>query len=448
MSTIPDVAHAIRQIFVIRSEQIATQVRFVRRRDKLLCGALFVQSVVFTLLGKPQPAISDYCRTAAARGLPISEQGFDQNFNEAATELLLAVLKLVAALLITAGDPVAAGLLARFSAVFVFDSSCIALPASLGLLWPGCGNAKADYGSSATLKFTLGLEILSGKLFGFELLEGMLHDQVSQVQQQPIPAQALRLADLGFFNLERFAQISASGGLWFSRLQCTTKIITAEQVEWELEQLLAQQQGNRFDAWVELGQQQRLRGRLIALRVRQEVADNRRRKLHAAARHKGQAVSPRRLAAADWNVYVTNVEAEQLSAEEAVVLAGVRWQIELMFKLWKSHGEVDNLAASTNKWRVLSEVYGKLIAMMLTHWLLVASSWGGLAWSIVGAAKAVRQYAGLLSSWQQEEELVCAITLISRVIRATCRLTKRKRHPLTYQLLLAPDLVRSLEILA
>ena len=49
-------------------------------------------------------------------------------------------------------------------------------------------------------------------------------------------------------------------------------------------------------------------------------------------------MSARRLAGADWNVYVTNIPVEHLSVLEAVVLAGVRWQIELLFKLWKSHG--------------------------------------------------------------------------------------------------------------
>jgi len=77
-----------------------------------------------------------------------------------------------------------------------------------------------------------------------------------------------------------------------------------------------------------------------AVRVTQEVADNRRRKLYDEARRKAQPVSQRRLAGANWNVYVTNIPMEQWSVLEAVVLAGVRWQIELLFKLWKSHGQI------------------------------------------------------------------------------------------------------------
>ena len=59
------------------------------------------------------------------------------------------------------------------------------------------------------------------------------------------------------------------------------------------------------------------------------------RKRKAAPRH------GRRMALAAWNVVITNIPQDLLSLEEAFVLTRVRWQIELLFKLWKSHGRVD-----------------------------------------------------------------------------------------------------------
>src|SRR5262249_35011885 len=150
--------------------------------------------------------------------------------------------------------------------------------------------------------------------------------RLTQAQQAQVPAQAVRLADLGFFSLERFAAIGAQDGYWFSRLQTGVIIFPAAGPRGEVAEVLAQQAGPQYDQWVELGGEARLPARLIAVRVTQEVADNRRRKLHAAARRKAQAVSARRLAGADWNVYVTNIPAAHLSVLEALVLAGVRWQ--------------------------------------------------------------------------------------------------------------------------
>src|SRR5205823_3145900 len=102
----------------------------------------------------------------------------------------------------------------------------------------------------------------------------------------------------------------------------------------ELGELLRQTAGGRLEQRVLLGSRQRLPARLLAVRVPPEVAAERRRRLKQAARKKGQAVSQARLALADWTVLVTNVPADRLSLDEALVLIRVRWQIELIFKLW------------------------------------------------------------------------------------------------------------------
>ncbi len=450
MSTIPEIAVALRHLLTHTADEIACFNRFVRRRDKPLTGSLFVQTLLLTLLAKPAPALSDYSHTAAARGLRISAQGFDLNFTEQAVDLLRGVFHQMATPTIGAATPLAAGLLARFSAIFVFDSSCIPLPPRLGQLWMGCGNGQppAD-GSAATVKLGLGLEVRTGGLCAVELRDGIVPDRLTQGQAHPIPPQAVRLTDLGFFHLERFATIAAGAGYWFSRLQTGVALWTADAQRQELEDLLAAQVGTQVDEWVELGVRARLPARLIAVRVTQEVADNRRRKLRAAARRKGQVVSARRVASADWNVYVTNIPVEQLSVEEAVVLAGVRWQIELLFKLWKSHGRIDEWAASGNHWRVLCEIYGKLRAMLVSHGVLVVSCWADPTRSLRLAAEVVRQYAGgIVLCWDTEGQVVAVLEGLARIIRQTCQMTKRKKQPSTYQLLENPALLANRGALA
>ena len=63
--------------------------------------------------------------------------------------------------------------------------------------------------------------------------------------------------------------------------------------------------------------------------------------------------------------------ADQLCVDDVLQLARVRWQIELLFKLWKSHGQLDK-SRSDNPWRVLCELYAKLIAMLIQHWSFFA----------------------------------------------------------------------------
>jgi hypothetical protein len=67
---------------------------------------------------------------------------------------------------------------------------------------------------------------------------------------------------------------------------------------------------------------------------------------------------------AAWTLLVTNMPGDCLTLREALVLVRVRWQIELLFKLWKSHGRVDE-SQSTKPWRILCEVYAKLLTMLV-----------------------------------------------------------------------------------
>ena len=48
------------------------------------------------------------------------------------------------------------------------------------------------------------------------------------------------------------------------------------------------------------------------------------------------------------------------------------YNIELLFKLWKSQGRVDE-SRSTKPWRILCEVYAKLLAMLVQHWVFLVS---------------------------------------------------------------------------
>ena len=91
---------------------------------------------------------------------------------------------------------------------------------------------------------------------------------------------------------------------------------------------------------VAIGANHHLLCRLIAIRVPHAIAQRRRRELMKRAQKKGYTPSARKLALCDWNVYVTNTSGELLSIEEVVVFARLRWQIELMFKHWKSDGKL------------------------------------------------------------------------------------------------------------
>ena len=129
---------------------------------------------------------------------------------------------------------------------------------------------------------------------------------------------------------------------------------------WRLPPTDAEQTGQIIDLSVCLGSSPALwlTSRLLALPVSPQIAEQRRAHLLEKARDQGHVPSAEALALADWNLMVTNIPAALLQAQEVSLLYRARWQIELLFKLWKSHGHVDEWS-SANPHHILCEFYAK-----------------------------------------------------------------------------------------
>ncbi|MFN8568596.1 MAG: transposase [Kouleothrix sp.] len=152
-----------------------------------------------------------------------------------------------------------------------------------------------------------------------------------------------------------------------------------------------------WDAWVGVGHAG-LRARLLVqARCRRRWPTSGAATIRKEARDKGRSPSAAALALAAYTILITNAPSALLRLDEALVLAKVRWQIELLFKLWKSYGFLGR-APAPNSWYHLCAVYAQLIAMLLQHWVLVVSCWRYPDHSLVKAAQVVRDHATDLAS--------------------------------------------------
>jgi hypothetical protein len=340
---------------------------------------------------------------------------------------------------VISANPVAIEVLKRFSGVYLLDSSIVILPDELAAVWQGCGGSEKN--SSASVKLSVSWNMTCGDL-GLHLENGCTQDKSSPLATEPLSVGALRIADLGYFSLSNFAQMSEDGFYWLTRVkvQCTLTCDTNSQARrYELYQFLESQNANCIDVNVRLGKTEKLQCRLLAVRVPKEVSTKRRRQLRARLKQKGKTPSKRQLQMADWTVFATNAGEQLLSLYDAIVLMRLRWQIELLFKLWKQHGRLDKWR-SEKPWRILCELYAKLIGMIVQHWLLLTSAWENPARSLVKALKTIRRHAMQVACAVASGELhqlieVCQI--IASCLATGCRMNKRKKEPNTYQLLLA-----------
>jgi hypothetical protein len=434
MTIIEQVADALQDIFISVAHRLADQTQFVQRVSKLV-GATFLQTLVFTYLADPDATLDQLTQTAAALGVDISAPGLSQRFTPQAAAFVQAALAAAIKRVLSA-EPLAIPILEQFSGVFIEDSTVIVLPQELRELWRGCGTA-TEHGDAA-LKLTLRLDLLTGMLFGLSLHDGRRHDSVAAHPMSALPADALYLADLGFFSLERLQQIAEHQAFFLSRLQAQTTVFTDDGVRWDdLSALLKRHDvGEVIDLPIRLGVRAQLPARLIAVPAPQEVVDQRRRRLRAEASRRGRSVSARCLALAAWTIFITNAPAERLAGAAVLVVARCRWQIELLFKVWKSQGHIDE-SRSSKPWRVICDVYAKVLAMVVQHWSWLLSLWGYPDRSLSKAVQTVQKYAMQLATglWSQTRTRETLET-IARTLAKGCRMNSRKKHPNTYQLLL------------
>jgi hypothetical protein len=433
MISVTQIAAAMERVLTITAEAIERQTGFVQRQSKL-GGSLFAKTMTLGWLKDPDSSLGDLTQVAAALGLEISGQGLSDRFDEDAAAFLKQLLGAAVGELICA-EPVAIAALRRFTAVYVDDSTVVALPDALAEVWKGTGERTGH--NQAAVKLAVRLDLLSGNLTGPVLADGRGQDRSSPLQTMPLPTGALRVADLGYFSLAVLTQLGAGGSYWLTRLQVQTAVYDTKGHRLNLRQSLAAHADGHVDIPVRLGVRWRLPARLLAQRVPPDVAEERRCKLHAQARHKSQAASHGRLALADWTILVTNAPVELLSLQEALVLARARWQIELLFKLWKQHGGIDK-SRSRNPWRILCELYAKLLGMLIQHWLQLLSAWPHPDRSLVKAAATIRgNVALLIAALCGCLSLEVAIQHTCSTITLGCRMNTRRKRPNTYQLLLA-----------
>lgn len=432
MTTIAEVADAMQTVLTTTAETAARTTGFVQRQSKLT-GPGFIQTLVLGWLQQPQASLGELTQVAASLGVTVTPQGLDQRFTAKAAACLRQVLDAAVATVIAA-EPVALPVLRRFAAVVIDDSTTVSLPTALAVIWRGSGNgAKHEAGG---LKLQVRWDLLTGRLQGPWLQDARAPDQTAPTQRKPLSAGALRLTDLGFFSLDVLRRLDADHGFFLSRLQVQTAVFDRAGKRLDLPRWLKAQGPRPIDVPVAIGAEHRVPVRLLAVPVPEAVANERRRKLKAEAKRKGRTVRADRLQLAGWTILVTNVPPELLTLEEALVLYRVRWQVEVLFNLWKQYGQLDTWR-SAKPWRILCEVYAKLLALVIQHWVLLVGSWAFPNRSLVKAAQTVRHSTMLLASALVGLlELATALEQICRCLAAGCRMNRRKQAPNTYQLLL------------
>ncbi len=302
-------------------------------------------------------------------GTEISKQGIDKRFNPEAVAFLQALFEQYLNYNISS-TAIPSGLKEHFSAIRIMDSTEFSLPASMAKEFPGF---EGD-GTAACAQIQLEYDILSGKINQLAIENARVSDVCYAVKSNDtLQAGELVLRDLGYYTLKMYQEIEDRAAFFVSRIKTQVKIFEKdndnlkELTYQEILERLSKSKEKYLDIDVFIGKEKMQRVRLIANLLEEEAINRRvrRKKLRKSKLNSDDEL---------WtqlNLFITNVSREHFTADEVYQLYKIRWQVELIFKTWKSILNIDKVRKmKTDRFRCY--LISKLIWIMI-NWDIVNS---------------------------------------------------------------------------
>ncbi len=449
-----------------RAKELERESGFVQRSTAQLDGPTFSQTTVFGWMENAEASYPQLRHVAASLGVSVSSQAVEQRFGAESAGLLHELLQEAVGEVLSS-EASAPELLSRFTGVYVQDGTIISLPPELRDEWRGCGGSTPEAGQSS-MRVQVRLDLAQGGMQGPWLQAGRAAEHSGEAHEAPLPQGCLYNVDAGYFTLGEMRAHGQAGRYWLTAAKAGTLLIDARGQCWDLVSFLRAQQGEEVDVQVSLGKRERLPVRLIARRVSPEQAKRRRanatrsvegkpkgiqrpnvRKRRAAGdkrqrQRKHRKTGKARMQLLEWTILLTNVPQELLSVDEALVLARCRGPIELCWKLWKQVGKVDTWR-SAKPYRILTEIYAKLLGCLITHWLTLLECWQAPNRSTVKARQVMQWMAPVLAlGVAGAVPLEMMVQRTSSSMATGCTVNARRKRPAAYQLVAQPKLIRGL----
>lgn len=337
-----------------RVSMLARATGFMQRKGKIR-PFVFVWSLVMGFGAGSTRTVSALRRSfERVSGVSLVPSSFYDRFTGDLVELLRL---LVAHLLATTAGTLTTlgGTLRHFKDLMLADASVLRLHARLEKLFPACrtNHTKAAAKLHAVMSATgAGHEAVS--------VTGERVNERHRLKIGPWVRDRLLLLDLGYFGYRLFDRIRRNGGFFISRLKTNANpLIVAENRRWHGKAVKLV--GKRLQDV--LGSLERK-----AIDVMVEVTFMRR----TYAGKPSRATTTFRLVGVldpetkEYHLYITNVPPEKLSAEDVALAYRARWEIELLFKAWKTEFRLDELPSQKPE-VVEALIYAAIITMLVSR---------------------------------------------------------------------------------
>lgn len=308
----------------------------------------------------------------------------------------------------------------KFNSINIEDSTIFNLPEELSFAFPG-NVSKGKKKSQIKLH---ALYDLNQNNFPFiDLHSFTRNDQsLSAHVLKYIKPGDLLLRDMGFLVLDALEQIDKHGAFFISRKKSQIKVFETD-TEKEIDLPGQLRKEKFFDKIILVGRKKKMKVRIVIIPLPPDQASEKRRK---ARKDRDKRLNHNKgyYELLGYSIFITNIPQSCCQTEEIKKLYGLRWQIEIIFKSWKSCFLIEKLMPlkCNNPNRIYCMIYLWLLFVFLFQvvWINYYKKYRNneVDLSILKMAKFFAVYFDLIFTYKNEK-------FFDMMIISKCRYDKR-----------------------
>jgi Transposase DDE domain len=270
MNIMLEVVEKVKQIFDEQwLTQTAKETGFIKRERKIK-AKMFLEKLLIHQLQMPTMSLQELAVEVVEEGCELKKQSLHQRFNECGKEFLRRVLE--KSLERSFAEVSCLKGMEFIRSIDVVDSTEISLLDCFGGKYP------KTQGTGAAIKVQACLGVIKDQIKSLEVRSAREPDQGYEGVLAHIEKGTLQIGDLGYFSLDRFRKIEASGGFFLSRYFKSTYLYEQGSEQFiDLREQLKTSQALTLEKSVNLGKHEKFSCRLVAIRLSKEAYEKRMR---------------------------------------------------------------------------------------------------------------------------------------------------------------------------
>jgi len=427
--------------------ELAKETNFVQREfGGKIDGEIFFDLIVFHNENLKEQSLNDLSSILKDDlTIKISKEGLRKRFNEYA---VLFLSKALEKLLKQQLHSSAISLLDnKFNRVLIKDSVCFQVHESMAASYPGSGGS----GSKAAIRIQFEYDLISGTITDISINAFNKQDSTDSLATiERVNQDDLIIRDLAYMQVDVLKTIIRKLAFYLCRPHTSVKMYELKNGKYveidfvKVANYMKKHQISVMEKDVYYGSSDKLKTRLVLHRLPDDKLEKRLRDAKKNAKKKGRGnLSKNYKARAALNLFITNGTEEQIPMENVWPIYRLRWQIELMFKIWKSICDIEKVK-KVNKERLECHVYSKLIFIVLGWkmiWIVAKNMYriSSKALSFFKAFKTlykrkIGEFQNVLKSSQ--DDMIKFILAFYDLSTTNHLLEKRKKEPTSLEIMI------------